>query len=89
MRFTPTFSESNQKINVGFTEEKKNFTTSFNGVVKYKSNEAYKGNYKITPSSESQVLSTKELMMIDDLVIEPIPKNYGLIEWNGSGLSIS
>ena len=50
---------------------------------------AYEGSYEITPSAEAQTIQTKNLRMTDDLVINPIPNNYGLITWNGSTLTVS
>ena len=51
--------------------------------------ETYKGDYEITPTAEGATLNTKELLMTDNLVIKPIPSNYGLIEWDGSYLTVS
>ena len=49
----------------------------------------YEGEYTITPSAEAQTLSTMGLAMRQDLTINPIPSNYGLITWNGSTLTVS
>lgn len=49
----------------------------------------YQGSYEIIPSQETQVLSTKDNIMTDNLVIKPIPDNYGLITWNGAYLMVS
>ena len=49
----------------------------------------YEGAYEATPSAERQVISTKDLLMTDDFVVEPIPNNYGLIGWNGSFLTVT
>lgn len=49
----------------------------------------YDGSYSITPSNDRQVLPTNDKVMLDNLVVEPIPQNYGLISWNGSTLTIS
>lgn len=49
----------------------------------------YDGHYIITPSSEEQVLETDGKLMLDNVVINPIPQNYGLVTWNGSELTIS
>ena len=50
---------------------------------------AYEGSYEITPSAEAQTIPTRNLRMTDDLVVNPIPSNYGLITWNGSTLTVS
>lgn len=49
----------------------------------------YEGEYVVTPTRERQVLETKHLAMTENVVIEPIPQNYGLITYNGFELTIS
>lgn len=49
----------------------------------------YTGDYQITPTAERQILHTEGKSMTGDLVIDPIPSNYGLITWNGSFLTVS
>lgn len=49
----------------------------------------YDGEYEITPSQEQQVLETANKSMARNVVINPIPSNYGLVEWNGTVLMIS
>ncbi len=49
----------------------------------------YDGPIEITPSRETQVLETKEKILITNIIVNPIPKNYGLITWNGSVLTVS
>ena len=51
--------------------------------------ERYSGDYVITPSAEPQVLQTKDLMMTENLTVNPVPSNYGLITWNGTTLTVS
>ena len=51
--------------------------------------EPYTGSYEVTPSSDAQTIHVDHLMMAQDLTINPIPNNYGLITWNGTGLRIS
>lgn len=49
----------------------------------------YHGAVTVTPSNERQTLTTHDLYVVDDIIIEPIPDNYGLITWNGSTLTVS
>ena len=49
----------------------------------------YEGEYTITPSAEAQTLPSTDTVMHRDIVINPIPSNYGLITWNGSTLTVS
>ena len=51
--------------------------------------EPYDGVYEVTPSDTEQTLTTKDLRMKNDVIIKPIPQNYGLITWNGSFLTVS
>lgn len=49
----------------------------------------YTGEYEFTPSSETQTIPIYNKIASADIVINPIPSNYGLISWNGSTLTVS
>lgn len=49
----------------------------------------YTGETEITPSEDTQVLQTANKTVVQDIIINPIPSNYGLITWNGSTLTVS
>ena len=49
----------------------------------------YDGFTDVTPGEESQVLNTAGKVVTRNIVINPIPSNYGLITWNGSILTVS
>lgn len=49
----------------------------------------YEGETIFTPSAEEQVIHTAQLYVNSDIIINPIPNNYGLITWNGSTLTVS
>lgn len=49
----------------------------------------YEGSYVATPGAERQTLPTSGKLLTMDIVVEPIPSNYGLITWNGSNLTVS
>lgn len=49
----------------------------------------YSGAYEFTPSAETQTLPTAMRELTQDIVINPIPSNYGLITWNGEFLTVS
>ena len=51
--------------------------------------DTYDGETTVTPSDKEQALPTAGLFMKSDVIINPIPSNYGLIEWNGSTLTVS
>ena len=49
----------------------------------------YGGAYEVTPSREAQTLATASRTLSQNVVVNPIPSNYGLIEWDGSKLRVS
>ncbi len=49
----------------------------------------YEGSYAVTPTRETQRLSTKGLFMKGNVIVNPIPPEYGLITWDGSTLTVS
>lgn len=49
----------------------------------------YEGEYEFTPSEEAQTISIEQKMALQDITINPIPSNYGLITWSGTSLTVS
>ena len=49
----------------------------------------YEGDYEFTPSDQTQTVAIEGLMARQDIVINPIPSNYGLITWDGSTITVS
>ena len=49
----------------------------------------YDGAYEVTPSRQTQVLPTAFKNLSQNIVVNPIPSNYGLVTWNGSTLTVS
>lgn len=49
----------------------------------------YEGNYEITPSEELQTLPTANRTLARNIVVAPIPQNYGRITYNGGGIIIT
>lgn len=50
---------------------------------------AYDGDYHVIPGAEAIVLNTIDKRMEQDVIVDPIPSNYGLITWDGFKLVIS
>lgn len=48
----------------------------------------YDGPYEVTPTTTAQTLATRGLLSTADIVVNPIPSNYGRIEQRGSALYI-
>ena len=53
------------------------------------SGQPYSGSYEVTPTNELQTLETENLRMMQNVIVNPIPSNYGLITWDGSTLMVS
>ena len=49
----------------------------------------YEGETTFTPSAETQTIPTARTVLLENITINPIPSNYGLITWNGSTLTVS
>ena len=49
----------------------------------------YTGDVEFTPTQETQYISVGGKLVPQDITINPIPNNYGLITWNGSSLTVS
>lgn len=49
----------------------------------------YSGQTEVTPSEDVQTLQTVNRTVLQNIIINPIPSNYGRITWNGSTLTVS
>lgn len=49
----------------------------------------YTGAYEYTPTDNAQTIPIFGLTATRDIVINPIPSNYGKITWDGSTLTVS
>lgn len=58
-------------------------------IIQYDSHSLYEGAYEITPSSETQTIPIANHIASQNITVNPIPSNYGLITWNGSTLTVS
>ena len=50
---------------------------------------SYEGSYEVTPSAQTQIIHTKGKRMTDDVVVNPIPSNWGLMTHDGSIITVS
>lgn len=48
----------------------------------------YAGPYEVTPSEIEQVLDTEQKTLSGNLVVKPIPQNYGRIAWDGTAITV-
>ena len=49
----------------------------------------YRGDYEITPTQSTQILEMEGMRAAHNVVVNPIPSNYGLITYNGSVITVS
>lgn len=49
----------------------------------------YTGPLNVTPNQSEQVLQTAGRAMPGNVVVNPIPSNYGLITYNGAIITVS
>ena len=82
--FIVDFQDTNSAFNVEFNAGD-NFTVDL-GNVTY---DEYQGTYDITPGASVQTLNTKNKILLDNIKVNPIPDNYGLITWDGATLTVS
>lgn len=59
------------------------------GVVRADAIPAYVGEYAVEPGDEAVTINCSGRRMMHDIVVAPIPSNWGRIAWNGSTLSVS
>lgn len=76
--------DSGQDFAVGF-EQKQDFAVEMDGILPGD----YQGEYEFVPSAQPQTIPTAGKTLTLDIVIDPIPSNYGLITWDGSSLTVS
>lgn len=50
--------------------------------------EKYTGPYSFTPSEAEQVIPIEQKQAEQNIVIAPIPQEYGRISWNGATLKV-
>ena len=78
-----TFDDA-QTMDVGFQTD--SFEVDFSTNVQ---SGDYSGPYEVTPSTQTQTLATANKTLSQNVVVKPIPSNYGLITWNGSTITVS
>ena len=77
--------DTNVKLKVGESDSAK--FKAHEGIPIYPN--PYSGTIDITPTEQAQTIPTSGYMMRTDIVVEPIPSNYGLITWDGTTLTVS
>lgn len=81
---------ADEAISIGFEEVSLEYDVGLETAIQViEPSDPYLGPYEVTPTQETQYLDTQFLTMTDNVKINPIPSNYGLITWNGSYLTVS
>ena len=58
--------------------------------IKWLNPDPYEGEYEVTPlRGETVVLNTAHHTLSQNVVVNPIPQNYGLITYNGNIITVS
>lgn len=76
-------------IPVTVSADKVELKTSLNVGYHLVESQKYKGGYRFIPSENEQVVQTANRVLLDNIVIAPIPSNWGRISYNGSYLTVS
>lgn len=48
----------------------------------------YEGEYIVTPNENTQTLETRGKRLAQNVIVEPIPSNYGRISYSGSVITV-
>ena len=80
---------SDNVVEMGVTTDALSFGVESPIVVQAVTIPVYEGAYELTPTAEQQTIPVHGYRFEQDLVIDPIPSNYGLISWDGSTLTVS
>ena len=89
VRVDLTVSESVQQFNVTVSENSIPVAISVITPIVASVIQNYDGSYEFTPSADEQTAPTMGKRLTQDITINPIPSNYGLITWNGSIITVS
>ena len=66
-----------------------NATADLATVTRTEDHDYYQGETTFTPTDTAQTIEVENLVCAENIVINPIPSNYGKITWNGSYLTVS
>ncbi len=58
-------------------------------ILRHSGMDTYDGAYEFTPTQQEQIAPTAHKVLLENIIINPIPSNYGLITYNGSVLTVS
>ncbi len=82
-------AESVQSFPLGVSENSEEVSLGLGIAVNTVAGEHYEGATHFTPTAEAQTVHTAGMIVDEDIVLEPIPQNYGRITWDGASLTVS
>ncbi len=84
-----TLSVTDTMIPFTITDTSVNIEAVIDVAINAVSANPYLGPYQWTPTQSRQTIPIRNKMATSDIIINPIPENYGLITWNGVTLTVS
>lgn len=84
-----TISSNDRSIPVLLSVQEASVPLSVNAKFEVIASNAYEGPYEVTPTTDDIVLQTSGKVAIDNIKVNRIPQNYGLITWNGTVITVS
>ena len=82
-------SVSQVNLPVGIASNAVGLSVGLGAAYQMRQGEIYEGAYEFTPTQETQTVYTQDKTLLENITINPIPNNYGLITWNGSVITVS
>ena len=83
MHIAVKFSESQQRIPVRIKESNHRLDVGFSSFIGITTDaDPYTGVFEATPSDAVQVFNTENKLMGKNFVVNPIPKEYGLVTYD-------
>lgn len=82
-------SVSQVSLSVGVSSSAVSLPVSIGAAYQMRQGEIYQGAYDFTPTQETQTVYTKDKTLLENITINPIPNNYGLITYNGAFITVS
>ena len=82
-------SVSRVEIPVGVAVSAVDLPVGIGAAYEMREGEIYDGPYEFTPTQETQYAPSEGKVLLEDIVINHIPNNYGLITYNGAIITVS
>ena len=84
-----TISATETTIPLEVSTNQVSIDTSIGMQVNVVAADVYRGDYTFTPTTATQTVQIANQMATSNITINPIPNNYGLIEWDGTRIRVS